>query len=178
MNVQNHRIPEAWHKQTSNVSKNRTIEPQLIVLHYTTGWDYDGNVNWLLGAAGNTSNASSSAHVVIDRDGTVRQICPFNRRAWHSGPSRHRHWTDINSHGIGIEFLNPGWLKPDGRGGWIDYHGHRRTTSQLDQYGGFIEHKHPRVGGQTYAWPLYPQAQVAAGLAVCRALIDKYDIKG
>ena len=49
-----------------------------------------------------------SSHYVIDRDGTVYQVIPEDKRAWHAGVSC---WgdikEDINSHSIGIEFQCP-----------------------------------------------------------------------
>ncbi|MDX1606484.1 MAG: N-acetylmuramoyl-L-alanine amidase [Candidatus Competibacterales bacterium] len=177
MEVRRHRIAAIWHKSTSNVSTNRIISPRFIALHYTTGWNGQGSLNWLLGRAGGTGNAQSSAHVVIDRDGSAWQICPFNRRAWHAGPSRYGDVSDLNSHAIGIEFVNPGWLKPDGRGGWIDGFGTRRSPQQLEEFGGFIEARHPRVGGEIYAWPLFPEVQIQRGLEICEALIAYYPIR-
>lgn len=174
MDIKNHRIDDIWYKQSSNIKGQ--IAPKLIVTHYTTGWSGSGSRDWLLGSAGDTSNTQSSAHVVIDRDGTAWQIAPFDRRAWHAGPSRYGSLADINSHAVGLEFVNPGWLKPDGSGGWADYFGNRRTTSDLDTYGGFIEGPHPRVGSQTYAWPLFTAAQIATGLEIARALVAKYPI--
>ncbi len=178
MDIRNHRIDDIWFGQTSNLSgTHRNISPKFIVTHYTTGWDGASSRDWLMGAAGGTSNTDSSAHVVIDRDGTAWQIAPFNRRAWHAGPSRYGSLSDINSHGVGLEFVNPGWLKPDGNGGWVDYFGNRRTTQDLNNFGGFELAPHPRVGSATYAWPLYTEAQLATGRAIALALIDKYPIQ-
>src|SRR5690554_2752601 len=87
MDIKNHRIDEIWYKQSSNIGG--TIAPTMIVTHYTTGWSGAGSRDWLLGSAGNTANTGSSAHVVIDRDGKAWQLVPFNRKAWHAGPSRH-----------------------------------------------------------------------------------------
>lgn len=176
MQIRNHRIEEIWYLQTSNLSRG-SIAPKFIVTHYTTGWSGSGSRDWLLGRAGNTSNRRTSAHVVIDRDGTAWQIAPFNRRAWHAGPSRYGTVSDINTHGIGLEFVNPGWLKPDSSGAWVDYFGHRRTTQQLDAFGGYIERPHPRVGSGTFAWPLFPEAQIEKGLEIASALVDKYPIQ-
>lgn len=49
-----------------------------------------------------------SSHYVIDRDGTVYQVIPEDKRAWHAGVSAWGDITeDINSHSIGIEFQCP-----------------------------------------------------------------------
>ena len=176
MIIRNHRFEEFWHKQTSNLSSGR-IDPSFIVTHYTTGWSGSRSRDWLLGRAGGHPNSEVSAHLVIDRDATVWQIAPFNRRAWHAGRSRYGTVTDLNSHGIGIEFVNPGWLKPTGVDQWVDYYGNRRSTQDLENYGGFIAEPHQRVGSATYAWPLYTEAQLSIGRDIVAALIRHYGIR-
>ncbi|MFW5955082.1 MAG: 1,6-anhydro-N-acetylmuramyl-L-alanine amidase AmpD [Guyparkeria sp.] len=44
-----------------------------------------------------------SAHVVIYRDGSIRQFVPFDRRAWHAGESRFGERFRCNDFSIGIE---------------------------------------------------------------------------
>ncbi len=175
MDVKNHRIEDIWFKQSSNLSG--TIAPTVIVTHYTTGWSGKGSRDWLLGAAGGTSNRITSAHVVIDHDGTAWQIAPFNRRAHHAGPSKYGTLRDLNSHAIGLEFANPGWMKPLGGNRWVDDNGVVKTADQLNSRGGFTEAPHPRVGSQIYGWPLFSERQLATGREIVLALIRKYAIK-
>ena len=44
-----------------------------------------------------------SAHLLIRRDGSLRQYVPFNRRAWHAGISRFEGRERCNDFSIGIE---------------------------------------------------------------------------
>jgi len=44
-----------------------------------------------------------SAHVLIDRNGSLTQFVPFHRRAWHAGESCHRDRWACNDFSIGIE---------------------------------------------------------------------------
>jgi N-acetyl-anhydromuramoyl-L-alanine amidase len=44
-----------------------------------------------------------SAHVVIDRNGSITQYVPFNRRAWHAGLSMFKGRESCNDFSIGIE---------------------------------------------------------------------------
>lgn len=176
MQVRNHRIDDIWYRQTRNLSAGR-IMPKVLVTHYTTGWSGTGSRDWLLGAAGGTSNTGSSAHVVIDRDGTAWQIAPFNRRAWHAGPSKYGSLEGLNTHSIGLEFVNPGWLKPNGHGGWVDSFGNRRTRDQLEEFGGYVERAHARVGSDVFVWPLYTPEQIATGLEIARAVLRRYPIR-
>ena len=175
MQISNHAIPSIWHKTSSNLSSG-TIAPRFIVTHYTANWSGSGARDWLLGAAGGTTNTGSSAHVVIDRDGTAWQIARFNRRAWHAGPSKYGNLKNLNSHSVGLEFVNPGYMKSDGNGGWFDWAGNALSDQALDDRGGYILAPHQIVGSDTYAWPVYTQAQLDTGRAIIQALIDKYDI--
>lgn len=49
-----------------------------------------------------------SAHYFIDEDGTVLDLIPDAKRAWHAGISFWKGETDINSHAIGVELVNKG----------------------------------------------------------------------
>ena len=44
-----------------------------------------------------------SAHALVRRDGSVVQYVPFDRRAWHAGPSQWRGRERCNDFSIGIE---------------------------------------------------------------------------
>ena len=49
-----------------------------------------------------------SAHYFVFEDGSIVQMVPEARRAWHAGASSWAGETDINSCSIGIEIANPG----------------------------------------------------------------------
>lgn len=55
-----------------------------------------------------------SAHLLIDRDGTLTQYVPFDRRAWHAGESSFAGRGNCNDYSIGIE------LEGTERGGFTD----------------------------------------------------------
>ncbi|CCQ09984.1 N-acetylmuramoyl-L-alanine amidase [Pseudoalteromonas luteoviolacea B = ATCC 29581] len=44
-----------------------------------------------------------SAHVVIDRQGKIKQYVPFHKRAWHAGVSNYQGESRCNDFSIGIE---------------------------------------------------------------------------
>jgi len=47
-----------------------------------------------------------SAHFVVDRDGTVVQMAPLTKRAWHAGVSSFDGVEGVNDYSIGIEMTN------------------------------------------------------------------------
>jgi len=78
--------------------------PDMLLLHYT-------GMQSTLAAIARLRDENAprvSSHYLVDEEGTVLQLVPEARRAWHAGAS---HWageSDINSCSIGIEISNPG----------------------------------------------------------------------
>jgi N-acetylmuramoyl-L-alanine amidase len=83
-----------------------------MVIHFTAATTLDGAEATFANPA-----AKVSAHLVIDRDGSILQMVPFNRVAWHAGISRWRGLEGLNSHSIGVELVNAGRLVPTVSGG-------------------------------------------------------------
>ena len=77
--------------------------PRLIVLHFTGMVDGPSARARLCDPA-----AQVSAHWLLHEDGRAEALVPESRRAWHAGAGSWRGLTDINSHSIGIEIVNPG----------------------------------------------------------------------
>jgi N-acetylmuramoyl-L-alanine amidase len=53
-------------------------------------------------------DAKVSAHYLIDEDGSVVQLVPEERRAWHAGVSEWQGRARLNDCSIGLELVNPG----------------------------------------------------------------------
>lgn len=87
--------------------------PNIGVIHYTAGTTLAGAVATLVGV-GNT------IHFIIDRDGTLVQCVPTNMRAQHCGPSWYDGRSSLNLYALGIELVNPGFVRPGflPRAGW------------------------------------------------------------
>lgn len=109
-----------------------------------------------------------SAHLVIERDGSIWQCRPFNLTAGHAGESR---WKDpktgknfngCNLYSIGIEIANAG--DDDGALAWTKKHGGKTAMAKHWQ------------GGKIEEWEIYPDAQIAAVLAVSKLLLDRYSL--
>lgn len=88
----------------ANVEPRRgTAKPSLLILHYTGMSSGAKAIDWLA-----RKESRVSCHYVVDDDGSVTQMVPEAKRAWHAGVSFWRGQTDINSQSIGIEIQNPG----------------------------------------------------------------------
>ncbi len=77
--------------------------PDAIVLHYTGMTSGDAALARLCDPA-----AEVSSHYVVEEDGTVVQLVPEMRRAWHAGRGSWAGEADCNSASIGIEIVNGG----------------------------------------------------------------------
>jgi N-acetylmuramoyl-L-alanine amidase len=156
MKIQNHKL-SAPARQGNSPNQGGTIKPTVIVLHYTASGGEDGS-----GDATYLSRASSraSAHVVVGRNGSIDQIVPFNKRAWHAGQSEFEGVSDVNDFSIGIEIDNWGWLK-DGKS-------HAGVTVK-DVFKG------TRSGHDE--WEAYPEVQLEAVEEVIAAIVAQYPIR-
>lgn len=146
------------------------ITPKFIVMHYTAGYNAAAAISTFKNKA-----SKVSAHLVIDLDGTVTQMVPFNVNAWHAGPSKHAGYTMLNGHAIGIEIVNIGFLKKQADGSFVDAYGNKKKASDFPY--GLTEAKNARVGGGVYYWPNYSPAQLAVLDKIVPVLIKAYNIK-
>lgn len=77
--------------------------PDAIVLHYTGMADGASALHRLCDRA-----AEVSCHYLVEEDGSVLQLVPEARRAWHAGRGSWGGADDLNSVSIGIEIVNGG----------------------------------------------------------------------
>jgi N-acetylmuramoyl-L-alanine amidase len=132
------------------------------VIHFTAGATAQSSVDfWKTPAA-----RGASAHVVIDRDGSIIQCRPFNKTCGHAGKSRWRDpktkklYTSLNKCSIGIELANAG---NDAK--------LAKRWSKLP----LVEARH-RNGGPKEEWEAFPAAQLAAVTKLCQALVERYNL--
>lgn len=129
---------------------------RFLVIHFTSGASAESSINfWKTPAA-----KGASAHVVIDRDGTIYQCRPFNMSCGHAGISKWKGFVGLNSCSIGIELANAG-----------DDTALAKRWSKLP----LVKARH-KNGGPEQEWEAYPQAQVAACAAVAKALVSRYKL--
>lgn len=138
---------------------------RFLVIHHTAGASGLSSIEfWKTPAA-----KGASAHIVIERDGTIYQCRPFSRTCGHAGSSK---WKDsktgtlylaLNSCSIGIELANAG--------------NSPQALSWARKQPGFksIAAKH-KNGGPIEEWEAYTPAQLRSCEAVSRALVARYNL--
>ncbi|NTW37338.1 MAG: hypothetical protein HGB17_14700 [Syntrophobacteraceae bacterium] len=104
---------------------------------------------------------------MIDRDGAIVQMVPFNHKAWHAGASRWGKIEGLNSHSIGIELVNWGQLT------WAAYRWKSWTGKVLQE----SEVKEEFIKGIKTGWQTYPDEQIKAAEEACMAISPAYPIK-
>lgn len=129
---------------------------RFLIIHFTSGASAQSSVNfWRTPAA-----KGASAHIVIDRDGSIIQCRPFNVTCGHAGKSKWKGFENLNSCSIGIELANAG----------DDTKLAKRWTKLP-----LVKAKH-KNGGPVQEWEAYPEAQVKACEEVAKALVKRYNL--
>jgi len=141
--------------------------PRLLVIHFTSGGSARSSAEWFRAA----ENRSSSAHLVIDRDGSALQCVPFDTVAWHAGRSQWKGVVGLNRHALGIELANWGDLTRRGSA-WVTGAGVPIADPVLA-----VHHNgNPDGSRAAIGWEPYPEAQMRALTAIARALASTYGI--
>jgi N-acetylmuramoyl-L-alanine amidase len=173
MRILDHRLVHEGHgavefRQSPNHG-GALSRPRFLVMHYTAGRSADSAAKWLCNPA-----AKASAHLVIGKDGAVKQLLPFNVVAWHAGKSEWRDgeklYTGLNKCSIGIELDNPGRLVRQG----ARWRSLALGTDYDDADGVTLTHKNE---AQPSGWHLYPTAQLDAAFEIAQLLVETYGLK-
>lgn len=77
------------------------VKPSLVVLHATAGKSDAGDLSWLC-----SLQSRVSYHYLIGRDGTVYELVPPERMAYHAGESAWKGRTFCNQFSIGVSWCN------------------------------------------------------------------------
>lgn len=163
MQIQDHKLVGVKYDPAATIGN--VIDPVLIVNHFTSGYSADGAISTF-------KSGVVAAHVVIDRDGTITQMVPFNRRANHAGPSAWMGYNMLNNYSIGIELVNLGGATVAANGDLIDEYG-RKVKDPSRWVEGFQKNAGPSVK----FWETYPEAQINALVEVTKAILATYNIK-
>ena len=162
MKISQHRIQEAAQKDSPN--HGGTLNPDTIVIHYTAGPSAESAVNTMM-----DPDRKVSAHLVVDFDGSITQLLPFNAIAWHAGKSSHNGRDGLNKYSIGIEIVNAGRLLKSGTV-YKSWFGRKYSVEDV------IYAYHRNEEKPAY-WHSYEEAQITAVEEICSLLTAEYSIK-
>jgi N-acetylmuramoyl-L-alanine amidase len=152
-------------RQVPALQVGEIIQPWLLIIHYTANQSAAGVVSWFQSPA-----SKVSAHLVVDLDGGITQMVPFNRRASHAGVSRWGGQEGCNRFSIGIELVNPGPLRRRSDGTFVDQSGKKWERGVVE-----ARHKHGTV--DSAHWAEFPEAQLGAAREACEAIVKMYGIR-
>lgn len=80
-------------------------DPLYLVIHSTISGSFEGSRDWML-----DKKSKVSAHELIGREGEFAQLVPYDKCAWHCGPSSWKGKYALNSCSIGLELVSWGPL--------------------------------------------------------------------
>lgn len=180
MKIINHWLTADNSSEKINISKTKNlgdlIDPDFVIIHYTATDTASSAIDWFMNTNNNPDRIA--AHIVLDYDGTITQLVPFNRRANHAGTSTWDGVDFLNSHAIGIEIVNPGFVEKLPNGTYK-----RAVTNTVSKTYPATEssriikanHKHKFwTAKDNKHWFTYPEAQLAALYKLCKLLFDTY----
>jgi N-acetylmuramoyl-L-alanine amidase len=150
-------------RKTRNIGPRYT--PKFLVMHYTAATSANSSISWLTNPV-----SQASAHLIIDRDGTVTQLAPFNVITWHAGKSRWSNLEGLNKYAIGIELVNAGRLSKIGE----------TCICPLDKKAiaadDIVIATHKNESREA-VWQEYTDKQVAVALQIAALLVSTYRLE-
>jgi N-acetylmuramoyl-L-alanine amidase len=146
-------------------NKGGKIDPQWLIMHYTAATQAKGSISWFL-----NKTAKASAHLLVDRDGTITQFAPFNIATWHAGESAWNGLSGLNKASIGIELVNGGRLKKSGSS-WICIVD-KKNIGDGDVV--LATHKNELLES---AWHAYTEYQIQVAVEIASLLVKTYGLK-
>ncbi|HYJ38689.1 MAG TPA: N-acetylmuramoyl-L-alanine amidase [Chitinophagaceae bacterium] len=146
-------------------NKGGKYTPLYLVMHYTATTEARGSISWFL-----NKQAKASAHLIIDRDGTITQFAPFNVITWHAGESEWNGLIGLNKHAVGIELVNGGKLVR-GTNGWI-CSVDKKAVPETD----VVIARHKNEANEN-GWQAYTDKQIQTSIEVATLIVRTYDLK-
>ncbi len=164
MTITNHLLNDALQQRLKPAGTEMATR-RFLVMHYTAGLSAQSSIDWWK----DPRAKGASAHVIIERDGTIIQCRAFNERAGHAGVSA---WVDpntgerydmINKCSIGIELANAGSEIKNGK--------------LFGRYpGDIVSACHKWEPDRLRPWEEFPPAQISAAFALAALLVRTYNL--
>lgn len=156
------------------------IDPDYLILHYTADDKASSAINWFMNTSDNPSKIA--AHIVLDVDGTITQLVPFNRRANHAGSSTWDGIENFNYHSIGIEIVNPGYCEKLADNSYSrKVNATKKQAYPKDRSTDISEMKHKHkfwTANDNNCWFKFPQKQLDALYKMSKAIVNHYHLVG
>lgn len=143
--------------------------PTYIVVHNTAGGSALSTYNFL-----KNNRPGVGYHILIDRDGSLIQCVPFNKRIGHAGLSNWKGVEGLNGHSIGISLANYGPLKKSHDGTFRSEVGNNPVAANKA-----ITANHPNGSPdrRNVAWETYTGIQIQKLQELVEVLVQTYPIK-
>jgi N-acetylmuramoyl-L-alanine amidase len=168
MKITNHLLFDNMNRQVDfklTPNKGGKITPEYLIIHYTAATQEKGSISWFL-----NREAKASAHLLIDRDGSITQFAPFNVMTWHAGQSEWNGLNGLNKFSVGIELVNGGRLVRSGAA-WICAVDKKAV---IDSDVVLATHKNDPTES---AWHAYTALQIQVAAEVSAALVKTYSLR-
>lgn len=168
MTIKDHLLYDDAGKQVpfaATPNKGGKYTPQYLVIHYTAATTARSSINWFM-----SKDAKASAHLLIDRDGSITQFAPFDVITWHAGVSQWNGLDGLNKYAIGIEIVNGGRLQRSGAT-WIC-----PTDRKVVPDSEVLHAKH-KNDTQPDNWQDYSAEQIDAIIKISTLLVKTYGLK-
>ncbi|HEX2555385.1 MAG TPA: N-acetylmuramoyl-L-alanine amidase [Microvirga sp.] len=144
-------------------------QPRYLVIHYTAGANASGAIKTFQNGE---PGKRTSAHLVVDHDGSIAQMVPFDTVAWHAGASRWKGDDGLNACSIGIEIANWGKLEQHADGSWMSWTGKARVPKER-----VVLAEHKNALGTVHGWEMFDEEQYEATIAAARAIVAAYKME-
>jgi N-acetylmuramoyl-L-alanine amidase len=155
-------------RQEQSGNHNGAITPKVLVFHYTA-CDATAARNAFMRNAGANR---VSAHLLVDTDGAVTQFVRLNLRAWHAGPSQWAGYHDMNTHSIGVEVVNYGYLLKSADGAF-----HTAEAKKVIAPADVIEARHAFPHWPWLFWHAYTDKQIETCKVLAEVLVSTYALQ-
>lgn len=155
------------------LSHGGIIIPKFLVIHYTAGWTAQDAIDIFT-----NPDRRVSAHIVLDTDGSMTQMLPFNIKAHHAGASYWRGHNGLNSHSIGIEVVNYGDSRMyDKDSGEVLSRRGNRLPNDLGDRDNWVRAEHHLHGGRERFWQKFTGEQYDVLDTIVPQLIHEYNLR-
>lgn len=163
MEIKQHLLKGDFVTQGNSPNQGGKLVPRYLVFHFTAGRSMKSSVDWL-----SNPQAKASAHLVVGRDGSITQLVPFNKVAWHAGQSHWNGITGLNNYSIGIEMDNAGELRKTGNK-YLTWFSAEIPAEDV------IEARHKHRTANSF-WQTYTPIQIERSLALAKLLVQTYQL--